>query len=668
MSESRFDRTVLSLLGVTLLALAIRLWELGGRIFHWDEGRVGYWALRYAETGEFSYAPIIHGPFLPLVNGTLFRMFGASDTTARVVVAVIGGLLPLSVWLFRNHLRESELIVAGGLLAFNPLLVYYSRFMRNDVLVGGFALVALGFAVRALESRKIRYCYPGVAFLALSVTTKANTILYVLCFAGAAVLLLDHRLVRRAAAGDAVREHIRLRAETAGADLKRAAGGTYLLARVGAHLVGLGSVFTLIIVAFYAPRPFVYDAVSRPSQWSELLRVSTIGAAAELWELWITGGMQGNPYFQYLYAKLVTLSNTSAIVVSFAVIGFLVDGYVREPVTSSAPRAVADGGDEFPDRSEQDTQHTETDSARTAGSDIEEDRADVSGKHAPSDDTESLESANLTDKSDTGPKPTWNSAGSRALVAFSMYWGLASLIGYPVATDIEAPWSAIHIVVPLVFPAAVGLVWAGETGLQAVRTDDRVTAVLVSVVLIVAVGGLMLPNAAYWNSTNPNDTAIIQYSQPHNDVRDTVTDITAITAATDGPHVMFVGTQLPGRGATFYMANESAANQQPAMGGWYDRLPLPWYLERAGAERVSTPTDTSAAEIGENPPPVVIAHVDDRDRLEPHLDGYATREHELRQHGFRVVVFTDQDAISERSSLHERLQTGRNHTPTTYGM
>ncbi|MFB6256868.1 MAG: hypothetical protein ABEH58_09130, partial [Haloplanus sp.] len=40
-------RTLRAVLATTALALAVRLVGLGARIFHWDEGRVGYWILRY---------------------------------------------------------------------------------------------------------------------------------------------------------------------------------------------------------------------------------------------------------------------------------------------------------------------------------------------------------------------------------------------------------------------------------------------------------------------------------------------------------------------------------------------------------------------------------------------------------------------------------------------
>jgi len=557
-----------ALVGVTVAGLALRLFDLGGRVFHWDEGRVGYWTLRYAATGEFGYAPIIHGPFLPLVNGTLFDLLGATDAVARLPVALVGGLLPLAAWLFRGRLGRGETVALGALLAFNPLLVYYSRFMRNDVLVGGFAVVALGFAVRAVDARDARLLYPTAAALGLSATTKANTLLYLLCFAGAGLLLLDGRLVRATRAGGTVAGTVagwRAALRTA---VRAAAGERRPAAWLAGHAAGTAATFLAVVVFFYAPRPELYAAAAAPGAWPGVVAAATVGAARDLVDLWIAGGMQGNPYLPYLGSKLGTLAHTAAVVCGFAAVGFVVDGY---------------GGD----------------------------------------------------------------GRSRPLVAFAAYWAVASLAGYPMATDIDAPWSTVHVVLPLTIPAAVGLAWAGRRAVGAVRAGDRPTAAIGAVLFLVVCAGLIGPTAAYWNAADADRTEVVQYAQPENDLRASLDDAEAIAATHgDGTDVLFVGGRSEGRGVYFHVEDESVADRQPAVGGWYDRLPLPWYLERTGADVRSSHPDTPPGEALAEPPPVVIASADRRAALAPHLDGYHAREHEARLWGFRIVVFRDRDALA----------------------
>ena len=584
----------LALVAVTLFALAVRLYDLGGRVFHWDEGRVGYWTLRYAETGEFAYAPIIHGPFLRIVNASVFGVLPPTDATARLVVALVGGLLPLSAWLFRRHLDRAEVVALGGFLAFTPLLVYYSRFMRNDVLVGAFAFVALGFAVRSLDTRRVWYLYPAAFFLALSLTTKANTLLYVLCFAGASTLVADHRFLRDVRASGSPRAALASwwrRLRTGG---REAAGDWPPLAALAVHLLGLTVVFLGVIVFFYAPRPMLYQSLGSPGMWSAVVHEATVGSARELVDLWIAGDMQeGNPYFEFLRHELETLSYGAAVVCVFALVGFVVDGY-----------------------------GTTADADQDAGSDSESGGGERVGAPA---------------------------GRNRAFVAFAAYWALASLVGYPAATDINAPWSAVHIAIPLTIPAAVGVVYVVREGLAAWGAADRETAVLAALVLLVATGGLFAPTATYWNSADPDQTEVVQWSQPHNDLRESLDDAEAAIAAHDGdpdnPDILFVGSEV--RDGAFYVSDESVADDKGATGGWYDRLPLPWYYERAGGEVTSIPADADRAAELVDAPPVVVAHAEDRETVDPHLDGYVAREHQLRLWDFPVVIYVEESALED---------------------
>ncbi|GAB3416628.1 TIGR03663 family protein [Haloparvum alkalitolerans] len=581
-------RTLLALAGVTVAALLLRLYELGGRVFHWDEGRVGYWTLRYAASGQLEYRPIIHGPFLRIVNAGVFEVLPATDATARLVVALVGGLLPLSAWLFREHLDRGELLALGGLLATTPLLVYYSRFMRNDVLVGGFAFVALGFVVRALDTRRVGYLYPASVLLAISLATKANTLLYVLCFLGAGTLVADHRLVRRVRGGEDLSTALRAWGSRGLEELRAAAGDRRPAAFLVGHALGLGLAFLAVTVFFYAPRPDLYQAFGAPGMWGGVLSEATVGSARKLSDLWLSGSMQDNPYLQYVGHEAETLIHTAGVLLALAPVGVAADWYGRGSREGAADAGADAGGGEI-------------------------------------------------------RVPTGR---NRAFVAFATYWALASFVGYPAATDINAPWSAVHIVLPLSIPAAVGLTYLVREAASAVATADRETAALAAVLLLVVGAGLVGPNVTYWNSANPDHTEMVQWAQPHNDARSTIEDVEAVARAHEGgTDVLFVGIELPSREDTFYVADESAADQGGAPGGWYDRLPLPWYYERAGAEVDSLPPDADYDEALADAPPVVIAHEDDRETVAANLDGYRATAHELRLWNFEVVFFVEEDAL-----------------------
>jgi len=591
----RFDgrrRALPAVLAITALALAVRLVGLGTRIFHWDEGRVGYWILRYHETGQFSYRPIVHGPFLFIVNDWVFSVpgLGASDFSARLIVALVGGLLPLSAWLLRDRLRDAEVVALAVVLAVNPLLVYYSRFMRNDLLVGAFAFVALALFVRALDRGDARLVYPAAAVFGLAFTTKENAIVYLLCFLGAGALLIDHRLFRAARSDRSVyrfvtedwRRGVAYRLQTWGGSVR---GG---LGRSLAHTVGAVVVFLAVVTFFYAPRPELWQALAAPGRLPGVVEEATIGSWEAFYDLWVAGSHQNHDYLPFLYDYLETLLYGAPFVCLFAAIGFVADGY---------------GGE----------------------------------------------------------------SGYRDIVAFATYWGAVSVLGYPIATDIRAPWATVHAVLPLAIPAAIGVAAlarrvkgaiararteadgeGGSTPLAAFTSSSAWTlpALLAALLLCGAAVGVVGANATYANSASEAEAGqIIQWAQPENELKDTLELVHGVVRVNEGTDVLFVGTHAPNNPSDvrFYVENESSLHQ-PRPGGpsWHTRLPLPWYLERYDAEVTSIAPD---ATLPADPPPVIVAASWDEDRVARQVSGYERHRHDFRLWSDEIVVFVDESAL-----------------------
>ena len=564
-------RALVGIGAFTVIALALRLVALGGRIFHWDEGRVGYWILRYHETGVHTYRPIVHGPFLPIVNDWLFLLFSVSDFTARLPVALVGGLFPLAAWLYRERLRDTELVALAAVLALNPLVVYYSRFMRNDVLVAAFSVVALGFVVRGLDTGRLRYAFPATASLALAFTTKANALLYVLCFLGAGALLADHRLLGARARGESTGAvfggwWISARARLLGHGPTTGAS----LARVFGTVVGAAVLFLAITVFFYAPRPDLWGALANPAQLPGVIDAGTVGAAEKLFDTWGGGGHQDHPYLPYLLDLVESMVYGAPAVIAFGLVGVVVDRY------------------------------------------------GIAGD------------------------------GPREIVTFATYWAVASLFGYPIATDIQAPWAAVHVVVPLAIPAAVGVGFVIDSARSALDARDAVSVSLAAVVVLAALSGALAANAAYFNSTDEADKQVLQWAQPENSLKPTIEIVGEVSAANDeGADVLFVGTRPPGSdGEVFYVRNESSLSTAPPGGpAWHDRLPLPWYLERYDANVTSSAPDADLDETLADPPPVVIAKDYDRNAVSRELTGYTAFEHKFRLWGDNVVVFVENEQL-----------------------
>jgi uncharacterized protein (TIGR03663 family) len=315
------DRPGRSVVAVTLAALAARVAFLGSRVAHFDEARVAFWTLEYARTGEFAYRAVIHGPLLQHVNRHLFALLGPTDVAIRLFPAVVSGLLPLSVLLFRDRLSGRELTALALLLAFEPLLLYYGRFSRSDPLVGAFAFVAFGLLVRAVDTDRAWYVAPALGVLALGLGAKENALLYPVAWLGALLFVVDHRLL---ASDDRVAT-LRAQAGTVGRALRR--GGPWLLAGVPLAL--------LVLFVVYAPRapgpdPGIGDLFVNPAVLPALLDATFLENARRLSDLWLAPNSAFKLEYSYvvLAGSLVkSLLLGSAPVVLLGVGGLLVDRY-----------------------------------------------------------------------------------------------------------------------------------------------------------------------------------------------------------------------------------------------------------------------------------------------------------------------------------------------------
>jgi uncharacterized protein (TIGR03663 family) len=509
------NAALLAVLAITAVGLLARLVSLGTRIAHQDEARVAYWILRFAESGAFEYRPVIHGPFLPIVERWLFVAVGPSDFAARVVVALVGATMPLAAWLFRTRLRDSEVVALALVLAFNPLLLYYSRFMRSDVLIAAFMLVALGAFVRAYDHRQVRWLFLSVGAAALALTAKENALLYPVCWLGAGVFLLDARLLRDRVRGEGVRASLAdLGRRTLGAadderlrDRIRARGGRWLLA--AAALVVW---FFALIVFFYAPRGGGYGepyssveyglygslnvlAGGDPGPFLAVVEESTVGAWTAFVDHWATS--QDHAYLPYLEHYLRTMAAGALATSLLAVVGTLADRY--------------------------------------------------------------------------------RAAGPRPLVMLGFFWGLFSVAGYPIVTDIKAPWAAVHAVVAFTIPAAVGLALVVRWGVDALASDDRAGVALAALVCVLVVSqvGFAAGTTVFFAAHDADDEQLVQYAQSSTgDLKTLLTgEVATVARENDGTDVLYYGEE-------FYIDDESKANHPLRTGRWFDRLPMAWYLEQ----------------------------------------------------------------------------------------
>lgn len=515
-------QTLRVIAGIVVVAVLIRLFLLGDRVAHWDEARIAFWVLQYETSGTWTYHPVFHGPLLVHVEQWVFAVLGPTDFAMRLPAALVGGTLPGVVWLFRDHLRDREVVGMALLLAANPMFLYYSRFMRNDILVSTFALATLGFVLRTHATGRGRYAAAAGLSFALALGSKENAVLYLLAWVGSGGLLVAWRYRRTRASSE------RRTSEA----LREALGFPHVVPSLRHGTIAV-AVMLPILWVIYLPRgsgPGTLDGLlQNPGTFPEALEAGLVTPPVEALSFWALGSAQGEYPSYVFFGLLIGL----LLIGAFATVLLGVIGVWRT---------------------------------------------------RPSDQ-------------------------NRPILAFAGLWAVLSVLGYPAAADLMAGWTALHVVIPLTIPAAVGLVslWDRPVQWRGRVSDRRTVLVLVATYLLLA-GGLtsfVAPGSPY----NP----IGQPSQMDAEAGET---IAAMETRIDG-------TWKEGAGS------EGAGHDVAYVGSYWEspvhRLPFLWYVERNSGARMFV-DDVEA--LGAHPPPVIISHADRQATIQNRYPAYVCYTHE----------------------------------------
>ena len=179
---------------VIVVALAMRLWELGGRTVHYDEAIHLHFSWRLAESSgaflgwpwvfgtDYIHSPWMHGPFQIELTALIFKVFGDTDVTARIGYIVFGTALVAVPYFFRDYLGRTAALLAAVILTVSPTMLYFSRFGRNDIIMAFFAATLLTLMWRYIHEGHRRYLYLSSAIIALMFATKETAYLVVAVF------------------------------------------------------------------------------------------------------------------------------------------------------------------------------------------------------------------------------------------------------------------------------------------------------------------------------------------------------------------------------------------------------------------------------------------------------------------------------------------------------
>jgi len=162
--------------GLVLLALVLRLIDLGDRAFHHDESQDAYFSFNQ---GGFEYNPLLHGPLRFYLTAAMYAVFGASDFSARLAPALMGTAMVGLPFLLRAQIGRVGAFTAAVLLAVGPSYLYFSRFAREDIYVACITLALFVVVLRFLDGPRRWHPAAAGALLAASFATKESTFITV---------------------------------------------------------------------------------------------------------------------------------------------------------------------------------------------------------------------------------------------------------------------------------------------------------------------------------------------------------------------------------------------------------------------------------------------------------------------------------------------------------
>lgn len=188
LSQLNFERLFII---IFIIAIILRFIFLDLKLFHHDEAIHSWFSYRLLTQGEYQYDPVFHGPFLYYATAGIFWIFGDSDLIARIIPVVLGTLIiPLIFCIYRlGYLDKKQTLVASLFVAISPSLVYFSRFLRNDIFILFFTILLLVALLYYFEYGKGRYAILAAVAIGLGMSTKENMPFVILIF-GSYILYL----------------------------------------------------------------------------------------------------------------------------------------------------------------------------------------------------------------------------------------------------------------------------------------------------------------------------------------------------------------------------------------------------------------------------------------------------------------------------------------------
>lgn len=178
-----------------VLAIVSRFWDLGSRVVSHDESLHTQFSYQFYDGQGYVHTPMMHGPSLFHATAVSYWLFGDSDYSARVPVAVLGVLMILVPYLLRRWIGRVGALFASFTFLISPYILYYSRYIRHDIYVIMAALMVMISLWFYLRERQEKYLWWFAIGNALMFTTMETAFIYVAIFGSFLIVRLLAQVV-----------------------------------------------------------------------------------------------------------------------------------------------------------------------------------------------------------------------------------------------------------------------------------------------------------------------------------------------------------------------------------------------------------------------------------------------------------------------------------------
>ncbi|MCC6546630.1 hypothetical protein IT570_05630, partial [Candidatus Sumerlaeota bacterium] len=160
-----------------LVCLMTRLYDLGWKAIMHDETLFVYYTYyQLFDKWDYTYLPILHGPTMMELQALIFHLFGSSDYTLRLGVALLGVGGFFWVAALRPWLGRLGTWVALAFYALSPGITAFQRFLHMDSLYLFNALWAIVSLAHWWRTRKNAWLASAIVGSWVLFSTKASSL------------------------------------------------------------------------------------------------------------------------------------------------------------------------------------------------------------------------------------------------------------------------------------------------------------------------------------------------------------------------------------------------------------------------------------------------------------------------------------------------------------